>query len=215
MNRAVPYLFCLALLVAFIGGAKTAIDAKDVERNARVKEINANIDKGINLANRIAEDRRYQSLARDFVDPPPEWRCKNYSGGSCVHATAVTLLRWQGLQKKADEYRAKYRGGENTGGPSHTRKFDAEGLKYVTTQDGDVKLLEWACATRRGCGITYPAGHSIALVGHENGEAVLLDNNHVDRYDRVPWDTFVAKWKRLGGQAFAFCYTPPPPTPRH
>lgn len=183
------------------------------EKNQRVKDVNATINKGINLGQQILNERHYLAVAKTFVDPPEEWRHKNYGSGSCVHATTETLLEWQGLHKQAAEWRQRYSGGEATAQSPHTRKMDSMGLKYVTTTDGDVKLLEWACATRRGCGIAYPAGHCIALVGHENGQAVLLDNNHVDHYDRVPWDQFVAKWKRIGGLAFAFVYDPPPPTP--
>lgn len=216
MNRSHAIILALAVLVGFAlsGGFGRVVEARRLsEKNARVKEVNANISNGISLIRRQLLDRRFLSIARDFIDIPPEWRHSNYALGSCVHATTESLLEWQGLHDQAQEWRRRYSGGEATAQPPHTRKMDSMGLKYVVTNNGDVELLEWACATRRGCGIAYPAGHCIALVGHENGQAVFLDNNHVGRLDREPWDGFVAKWKRIGGNAFAFVYNPPPPTP--
>jgi hypothetical protein len=184
------------------------------EKNDRVKDVFATINKGIVMGRQILDERHYRAVAKTFVDPPAEWRHKNYGSGSCVHATTETLLEWQGLHDQAAEWRRRYSGGEATAQQSHTRKMDSMGLKYVTTTNGDTRLLEWACETRRGCGVAFPAGHCVALVGHEEGQAVLLDNNHVDHYDRIPWDEFVARWKRLGGLGFAFVYDAPPPTPR-
>ena len=217
MNRS-PLLFLIpALLLGFLlaGGLGRAIDAKKAsERNERVKEINHNVHRGLDASQRLLEIY-YTAKARDFVDVPPEWRQRNWSDptGSCVHATTISLLRWQGLYQEAAEWKRRYGGGESAG--PHTRKMKDMGLKYVVTTDSDVRLLEWALATRRGCGVTWPPGHCVALVGKEHGQAVILDNNRVGDYRRVPWSDFLSTWRRAGGWAFAITNGKvPPPVPR-
>lgn len=219
LSRLTPILLLVSLFVAFLAGANTAVGIKDVQRNKRIREINANVSRGITLL-----DKHYRQRAQpftDIVDLAPSLRQENWGTGSCVFATSVSLLRWPGdprLDAIADKWRRTYSGGEFTAGPPHTRKMDADGLRYVTTLDGDERLLEWACATRRGCGVAYPRGHCVALIGKVEKSsgtfAVLLDNNHPARYDYVVWSNFVREWKSLGGQAFAFVYDPPPPAPR-
>jgi hypothetical protein len=126
----------------------------------------------------------------------------------------------------ADEWRDSFSGGEATAQAPHTAKMEKFGLKYVVTTDGDEDMLTWAVATRRGCGVTHPEGHCVALIGKEvhipNSKygdepkicAVILDNNHVDHYDYIPWSVFVKKWRQCGGKAFAFTNGKiPPPVP--
>jgi hypothetical protein len=154
----------------------------------------------------------YQSVAAPAVDIPEQYRVHNYSGGSCAHATTETLLHWVGQHELAVWWRNTYAGAENSHG--HEQKLREAGLKYVMTTDGDVQLLTWALATRRGAGIAWPARHCTALVGYEDGQAVIEDNNHPAEYTRVPWDRFVREWQGLGGWAFALVYNPPAPVPR-
>lgn len=152
------------------------------------------------------------TVYRSLAPIPTELRERNYAGGSCVHATTVTLLRWVGMHAKADQWRSKYSGGESSG--PHTRKLSAEGLTFAMTNDGDERLLDWALETRRGCGVTWPERHVVALVGKQNGEAVIIDNNRPGDYRRVPWDSFIRKWRQCGGWAFAIVAAPPAPIPR-
>jgi len=154
----------------------------------------------------------YTSIAEPAVNIPLTWREKNYAGGSCVHATTETLLRWVGQPAMAEWWRQTYRGGENA--YAHERKLQEAGLRYVMTTDGDVRLLEWALATRRGAGVGWPTRHCTALVGHEGGYAVIEDNNHPGTYTTKPWDQFVQEWQGMGGWAFVLVYTPPAPVPR-
>lgn len=220
MNQRSLVIVVLAAFLAFVGGIRTAIDAKDVQRNARIKEINANVSRGFSLLEKHYLDRAKPFT--DVVDLAPSLRqVNNWGNGSCVFATSISLLRWPGdpkLNHIADEWRRKYSGGEATAEEPHTRKMDASGLRYVVTTDGDARLIEWAVATRRGCGVAYPRRHCVAVVGRvrHNGQdcVVLLDNNHVRTFDYVPWQEFISHWKSLGGRAFAFVYVPPPPTPR-
>lgn len=196
---------------------------QDSERNERVKEINTTANRVIDLL-----EGKYTLRAKTLADIPPEWRQSNWGTGSCVHATTVSLLRWQGLYDIADEWRRTYSGGEATAQEPHTAKMEHFGLKYVVTVDGDDEMLEWAVATRRGAGVTYPRGHCVALVGKEvqiptdssygsNPKicAVIIDNNHIQHRDYVPWHAFLDGWRNAGGKAFAFTSGKvPPPTPK-
>lgn len=152
------------------------------------------------------------------LDLPPELRQKNWGGGSCVHASNVTLLRWQGQDDLADWWRNEYRGGEHA--DRLTKRLEAAGLRYAFTMQGDVAFLEWCCRTRRGAGIFYKPSHSINLVGLDAEHAYLLDNNATNypertgEYERVPRDTFIRNWQRqYGGFAWTLVYSPPPPIP--
>lgn len=196
---------------------------RDSERNERVQEINHTANRVIDLL-----EGKWLPRAKTLADIPPEWRQSNWGTGSCVHATTVSLLRWQGLYEIADEWRRTYSGEEATAQEPHTAKMEHFGLKYVVTTDGDDSLLDWAIATRRGAGVTYPRGHCVAVIGKEvqiptdprYGDepkicAVILDNNHVNYRDYLPWHAFLEGWRDAGGKAFAFTSGQvPPPTPK-
>jgi len=89
---------------------------------------------------------------RPAVNIPVACRQSNwtsYGSGSCVHATMISLFRWQGRLHTADYWRRTYGGGEDPSGLS--TKFDREGIRYAYVTTGEVAFLEWACRTRRGC----------------------------------------------------------------
>lgn len=151
------------------------------------------------------------------MDVPLALRTDNWGGGSCVHASTVTLLRWHGLHELADWWRATYSGGE-----SNTRlvnRMEAAGLRYAYTDTGDVSFLEWCARTGRGAGIFYKTNHAINLVGLDSEYAYLLDNNAtaypetVGHWERVPRATFEERWRGYGGFAWSLVYSPPPPLP--
>lgn len=152
------------------------------------------------------------------MDLPPALRQENWGGGSCVHASTVSLLRWQGQHAMADWWRAQYSGGEYAG--RHAKRLEAAGLRYAYTWSGDVAFLEWCVRTGRGAGIHYKTRHAINLTGLDAEYAYLLDNNATDyperhgTYERVPRATFERRWKERGGIAWTLVYTPPPPIPR-
>jgi hypothetical protein len=146
---------------------------------------------------------------------PPELREKNWGGGSCVHATTVMQLRWFGLYELADWWRNTYSGGEY--GTRLVSRLESAGLRYAYVENGDPAFIEWACRTRRGCGIFYKPSHSILCVGIDADYVYLLDNNdihHPERegtYEAVPRDEFFQRWKnQFGGFAFTFIYQPGP-----
>jgi len=157
------------------------------------------------------------SFERPVVNVPRECRQSNWLGslgqGSCVHATMISLLRWQGRYDTAAQWKNKYGNGESPEGL--VAKFEANGTRFAETTLGDVAFLEWAVRTRRGCGVTVMGGkHMVALVHLDNQFAILLDNNRVDRFIVVPRETFLAEWKNSYGWAITILYAPAAPLPQ-
>ena len=151
------------------------------------------------------------------VNVPPVLRQSNWQGpqgqGSCVHATMISLLRWQYRLNTADYWRRTYGDGEWP--EDLAAKFDHEGIRYAYVTNGDVRFLEWACRTRRGCGITVMGGaHMVALVHLDDKWAALLDNNNVERFIWVSRETLIAEWKASLGWAVTPIYTPAAPLPQ-
>ena len=154
---------------------------------------------------------------RPTVNVPAALRQSNWRGpqgqGSCVHATMISLFRWQYRLNTADYWRRTYGDGEYP--EDLAAKFDQEGIRYAYVTNGDVRFLEWACRTRRGCGITVMGGaHMVALVHLDNKWAAILDNNNVERFIWVPRETLIAEWKASYGWAVTPIYTPAAPLPQ-
>lgn len=146
------------------------------------------------------------------VDLPETMRTKNYNGGSCVHASTINLLKWQGLPELAEWWRENHGGGEYSG--RLNSKMEKAGLKFAYTTSGDMAFLEWTIRTRRGAGIGYFPRHAINLVDLTETEATLLDNNRTGKYLKVPRAEFERNWKnKYGGWAWTVVYQPPPPLP--
>lgn len=148
---------------------------------------------------------------------PLKLRQENWVGsrdeGSCVHATMISLFRWQGRYKMADYWRRTHENGEWP--DDMAAKFDRAGVRYAYVENGDVGFLEWACRTRRGCGVTVMGGeHMVALVHLDSKWAALLDNNMVSKFIWIPRETFIAEWKASYGWAIAPVYTPAAPPPQ-
>lgn len=154
---------------------------------------------------------------RPTVNVPAKLRQSNWRGrqgqGSCVHATMISLFRWQYRLKTADYWRRSYSDGEWP--EDLATKFNKEGIRYAYVTNGDVKFLEWACRTRRGCGITVMGGaHMVALVHLDDKWAAILDNNNVGQFIWVPRETLIAEWKASYGWAVTPIYTPAAPLPQ-
>lgn len=143
---------------------------------------------------------------------PPEIRTKNYKGGSCVHASMITLLNYHGLDAWADWWHQRYAYAES--GQGLIRKADAAGLKFAYEDRGDVAFLDWCSRTRRGAVILFFSRHSVNFVRFDGGDAVLLDNNRTGRYIRIPRDEFVRRWRGYGGFALTLAYPTAAPQPR-
>jgi hypothetical protein len=151
------------------------------------------------------------------VNLPLNMRQRNWLGdegeGSCVHATMVMLFRWQGRDDLADLWRKTYGNGESY--ETLEKKLEAQGVRYAYTTKGDVEFLEWACRTRRGCGVTVDGGaHMVALVHFDANWAGVLDNNQVDVITWYRRDDFVKHWREAHGWAVTPVYDPAPPLPK-
>jgi hypothetical protein len=137
------------------------------------------------------------------------WRGRNGSG-SCVHASWISCLRWQGQYEWADWWAAHYDGGENY--EEMVQRLDDAGIRWAgTVGEGNTAFLEWSCRTRRGCIVTWSPRHVVTLVHFDSKWAGILNNNEIDRIIWIPRDEFVQEWKSRGSWAMSPVYTPPPP----
>lgn len=159
------------------------------------------------------------------VNVPFELWCKNYKGGSCVHASAVMLWRWQGQYQWANYWKAKYAYGEGYSGLHE--KCENEGVDYCDTYgEKDVTFIEWSLRTRRGCLVGISNGplygyrerkiaHAVCVVHMDEKVVGILDNNDtgpgpaVVKY--VPRRAFLQDWFAFGSWAWTPVSTPPAP----
>ena len=145
-------------------------------------------------------------------DRQANWTVGNRKNGSCTWATAISLLRWQGEYRMAAKLKRMYGGGETSS--SHAKKMEAANVRFAYVTNGDVKFLEWACSTRRGCGITVKGGrHMVALVHLDDKKAGILDNNNVNKIIWVPRASLIAEWRASYGWAVTPVYSPASPLP--
>ena len=153
---------------------------------------------------------------RPTVNVPLVLRQSNWRGpqgeGSCTWASVISLLRWQGQCRTADWIRKHYGDGEWP--DDMAVKLSKIGVRFAYVTNGDVKFLEWACKTRRGCGITVMGGaHMVALVHLDAAWAGVLDNNSVEKIKWVSRETLIAEWKASHGWAITPIYNPAAPLP--
>jgi hypothetical protein len=150
------------------------------------------------------------------VDLPERWRRRNWIGrrgeGSCVHASLLHLLHWQGRHRLADWWRARHADGETADGLA--AKLEAAGIRFAETRSADVSFLEWAIRTRRGAAVVVQQGaHMVNLVGLDRRFAHILDSNAPDRVTTVPRALFLSEWKSSGGWGVTPVGSPLPPDP--
>lgn len=153
------------------------------------------------------------------VDIPQEFRCRNWGGGSCVHASTVSKLRYHGYHDLADWWRRSYIGGEWVACPdcgfTLIQKLDKAGVPYAYTNTGNPQILDDASRTRRAAVITYKPRHAINFLGYVNKGGItyarLLDNNRTGAYEYVEKNRFLRAWRGYGGNAVVLLLDPPPP----
>jgi len=133
--------------------------------------------------------------------------------GSCVHATLVSLYNWEGQFEMADYWKAHYADGEFAS--TLADKMNKIGVRYAyTTNENNISFLEWACDTRRGCGVAvHNRAHMVMLIHLDTEYACILDNNHPENFKWMPREEFIADWISSGSWAVSPVYTPPPPLP--
>lgn len=149
---------------------------------------------------------------KGYADISPEFRVKNYSGGSCVHASMATVLKWQHLESQADAWIKKYSGAESSKGL--ISKANANGIRVAYTLQADPTFLQWCSDTDRGAVIFYYTDHCVTFAGYKDNVAILIDNNTTDRLTQIPKDQFLKNWKAYGGFALTPVYSPTPPGPK-
>ena len=166
------------------------------------------------------------------VNLPQDLRTRNWVSklpailgqGSCVLASTYMLLRWMGEDEMAEKWKRRYSGGETAS--SILKYWTAAELPYCSTFNprtyecsGDPAFLQWCSDTRRGAIIWWKPSHCCLFCGFEiiNGQkyAIILDNNTPDRFDPpVPYDEFIARWRReFGGFAATPVLSPTGPLP--
>jgi hypothetical protein len=151
------------------------------------------------------------------INVPVGMRQANWPGsvgqGSCVHASTISLFRWQGRLHTADYWRKTYGNGEWP--EDLASKFDKEGIRYAYVTNGDAKFLEWCVRTRRGAAVTVMGGaHMVTLVHFDAKWAAILDNNNISKFKWMPRETFLAEWRASHGWAVTPIYTPAAPLPQ-
>ena len=151
--------------------------------------------------------------------------------GSCVHASAIMLWRWQGQFEWAEYWGQKYYHGE------YALRFhlrcDYERVTYCDTfGTNDVSHLYWAVRTRRGAVVAVSNGplygysptpknptgkiaHAVCLVHLDDKWAGILDNNNTGPGPGVvKWvnaQAFITDWLNSGSWAWTPVSTPPAP----
>lgn len=159
-----------------------------------------------------------QYIVRDLADIPINLRQENWgtiTGGSCAHASAITLLRWHSYDYLADWWRTSYSGGEIL--PGTASKLTHAKVKYAYTNKFDMSFLTWCARNRLGAIIYHvPAFHAVNMVDLTPTEVYLLDNNRIQDYIIMNRRIFENQWRtNNNGTSWALTIvdTPPPPWP--
>jgi len=131
--------------------------------------------------------------------------------GSCVHASTLFILNWQGEYEAANRWRKKYAGGETA--QSITNYYKANNMPFACTLNGDPAFLVWASQNRRGAIVWWKPYHCCAFVGISviDGKeyAIIQDNNRPGTFEKTPLKEFIEKWRGYGGFACTLLLSPP------
>lgn len=153
---------------------------------------------------------------------PQAIRERNYDGGSCVHASTVTQLRYLGLTDMATWWRSTYNRGEYSG--RMDRRLASANLSFASLVDGGKTsewFIDWCCGryggSRRGCCINMKGPHVVNIIGASPDwrQYYVVDNNHPQRVEVWDRDALIANHRRSGGWVFTILDgSPPPPIPK-
>jgi hypothetical protein len=151
------------------------------------------------------------------VDIPAALRQENWpgeeGGGSCVHASMMSILRWQGQYAMAEWWGKTYDSGEYAS--RMALRMAQAGIPFCETTSGDPAFLDWCHKTRRGACIVVSGGRHMVNILHCDANYVcILDNNYPSKYTWYNRTAFIKYWQNSGGWAFTPYYSPAPPTPR-
>lgn len=153
---------------------------------------------------------------QNAMDLATYWR-KTYSGGES----------YNGLTSKLNRNRVPFysvAGGSNNDvargqirseASDFIRFLSKHGGSYQTLR-GDESVLERCTKDRRGGVIFYYPNHSIMFCGFtpDGKDAVVLDNNRIEKYIVIEKQKFLKEWRGYGGVCVVPTIgNPPPPTP--
>jgi len=131
--------------------------------------------------------------------------------GSCVHASTLFVMRWQGAYEVADWWRRNYAGGETA--QSITNYYKQNNLPFACTLNGDPAFLVWVTQTRRAAIVWWKPYHCCAFVGVSviggREYAIIQDNNRPGTFEQTPLNEFIQKWRGYGGFACTLLMSPP------
>lgn len=141
------------------------------------------------------------------VNLPAQLHEKNWpdanGSGSCVHASTLFIMRWQGKYELADWWRRTHAGGETS--QSILDAYRSNGLRYDCTTNGDPEFLVKATKNRRGAIVWWKPRHCCAFVGISviDGReyAIISDNNRPGTFEKTPLAEFIYQWRGYGGFA--------------
>lgn len=130
--------------------------------------------------------------------------------GSCAWASLITILRWQGRDDMAVQMGSRFNGGATW--QKLVSASESLGMRYIYTDSGDPRLLEWASDSNRGGVIFYKPQHAVAFLGFSGNDAIIIDPNTPRVRERIPKQTFLRNW-RSRYQGFFLTPVYPPGTP--
>lgn len=142
------------------------------------------------------------------------WRGK-LGQGSCVHASSMYVMRWNGQYELADWWRKTYGDGET--GSGIMRKLTAAKVPFYATAKGDPAVLEYATKTRRAAIIWFFDSHCVTFCGFAKDAdgkeyAYICDNNRVNQFIKIEKQSFIRRWQtQYDGFACCFLGVPLPP----
>jgi len=145
------------------------------------------------------------------ADVPRSLRTHNYirsRQGSCFYAAFADCLVSQDSVAVIASWKARYGAGATVHNVAAAAR--ASGIQVEFTTSGDTAFLDRCSQHRRAAAIVYDeptsrgyGGHAITFCGFVGNEAVLINNNYPAKDWRVPKATFLATWRRAGGDAIA------------
>jgi hypothetical protein len=121
-------------------------------------------------------------------------------------------LRWLQLFDKGDKWWNTYRGGETF--RRHVSRLRQAGVKFIYTDDGDTRLIDYAIKSRRGAIVYDVPSHIRNMQGGNESTVYILDNNRISEMqprERRRWER---RWQQVSGIAIVVVSSsPPPPVP--
>ena len=208
-GAVIGLLAAILFAIGFVAFAKHADNAENSSRRKVDVRVDFSRERPCRDGCQPVQSKWVSSLA----DIPEEFREPNYGvRGSCVFASLITSLRWQGQHELATWIREVYSEGEYS--ERLIRRCDAAGIRFSYTDTGSMEWLTWATRNRLCPLVFYYDSHCVNVVDANDTTVTLLDNNTTWKYNYIPRQEFEQKWlQRYGGFSLSPIYSPPPGWP--